>query len=114
MPTELEMFFVSLPVASWPSPLTVLETTSHASLTASLDAVGSDSPGPVRRLDRDPDPIDALIELRAHRADRHPLAVPEHDELERAALRRPDAAPGACRARTAWPATRSTRSPACR
>ena len=48
MPTELETWFVSRPVARWPIPRTVSAVIPHVSLSASPAADGSDSPGPVR------------------------------------------------------------------
>jgi len=48
MPTELETWFVSRPVARCPMPRTVSDVICHVSFSASFVAVGGDSPGPVR------------------------------------------------------------------
>ena len=47
MPTELDTWFVSRPVARCPRPRAVSAVTSHVSESESLAAAGTDSPGPV-------------------------------------------------------------------
>ena len=48
IPTELDTWFVSRPVARWPSPRTVLGGDVPREPIASRAAAGSDSPAPVR------------------------------------------------------------------